>query len=428
MILKQFLNKLENKIKTPLARNTYWMLLGQLARLPIQAIYFILIARSLGPKGYGAFVGVAALVAILSPFVSFGSGHILIKNVSRNEASFQSYWGKALFLTFISGIIFSLLIFVIAILFLPSSISIELIISISIADLLFTRLLDIATQAYQSFNRLARTSQFLVLPNIMRLVLLLFLLIITSNPTPTLWGYFYLVSAIISSVIGIYLVNRELGHPIFSRKLILSEKKEGIYFSIALSSQNIYNDIDKTFLTRLATLEAAGIYSAAYRLVDVSFIPIRSLLYASYARFFQNGKTGIEGAVYFAARLLPYAAGYGLLVSIVLYLLAPLLPYILGASFNATVSALQWLSLLPFIKVCHYFAADSLTGAGFQGVRSICQASTAIFNVLLVCWLVPTFSWKGAAWASLLSDSFLALALWGSIYLIGKRNKATHAT
>lgn len=428
MIFTTIFNKLNNKISTSLARNTFWMLLGQVARLPIQAIYFILIARSLGPKGYGAIVGVTALVAILSPFVSFGSGHILIKNVSRDESSFQMYWGKALFLTFVSGAAFNLLTLIIANFFLPSSIPFELVLLVSTADLIFTRITDIATQAFQSFSRLARTSQLLVLPNLVRLFFLIILLLFTTSPSPTLWCYFYLLSAVCSAAIGLYLVNKELGNPVFIKDLILSDKQEGLYFSIALSSQNIYNDIDKTLLTKFATLEAAGIYGAAYRLIDVSFIPVRSLLYASYARFFQSGRTGIGGSLYFAARLLPYAAGYGLVVSIALFVLAPLLPYALGPNFNASVSALQWLSLLPFIKVCHYFAADSLTGAGFQGVRSICQASTAVFNVVLVCWLVPIFSWKGAAWASILSDSFLAIALWSVICLISKRTKTSDLT
>ena len=65
---------------------------------------------------------------------------------------------------------------------------------------------------------------------------------------------------------------------------------EGLYFSTSLSAQNIYNDIDKTMLARMATLDAVGIYAAAYRLIDVAFIPVRSLLYAGYTDFFRAGQ------------------------------------------------------------------------------------------------------------------------------------------
>ena len=196
--------------------------------------------------------------------------------------------------------------------------------------------------------------------------------------------------------------------------------REGAYFSITLSSQNIYNDIDKTMLARLATLEAAGIYGAAYRIIDVSFTPVRSLLYASYARFFQSGVSGIRGTLAFSVKLLPYAVGYGLLASLVLFLFAPVLPYILGKEYTETVLALRWLSLLPLLKSIHYFAADSLTGAGFQGTRSICQLVTAFLNVGLILWLIPAYSWRGAAWASIATDLVLALAMWGLVMRIKK--------
>ena len=70
---------------SPLARNTAWMIFGQGLRLIIQALYFIEIARSLGVRNYGAFVGVVALVAIVYPFGALGSGNLLVKNVSRDK-------------------------------------------------------------------------------------------------------------------------------------------------------------------------------------------------------------------------------------------------------------------------------------------------------------------------------------------------------
>lgn len=389
--------------------------------MPIQAVYFILIARSLGAQGYGAFVGVTALVAILAPFASLGSGNILIKNVVLDESCFRSYWGKALVLIGASGVLLVLVVALLSKILLPPSIPFMLVLSVALADLVFSRVLDVSGQAFQAFQRLARTSLLMVLPNIARLVCILALLLITRTPSPTHWGYFYLIGILISAVIGIFLVNRELGTPTFDRRIIFAEMKEGLYFSISLSSQNIYNDIDKTMLAKLATLEAAGIYGAAYRIIDVSFTPVRSLLYASYARFFQSGISGIRGTLSLSVKLLPYAIGYGAAASLLLFVSAPLLPYLLGKEYTETVLALRWLSILPLLKSIHYFAADSLTGAGFQGLRSICHLVTAVFNVGLILWLIPAYSWKGAAWASLLSDAFLMVLLCTVIYVIHKR-------
>ena len=54
-------------------------------RLLIQAIYFILIARALGPNQYGAFVAVTALASVISPFVGVGSGNLLVKYVALRQ-------------------------------------------------------------------------------------------------------------------------------------------------------------------------------------------------------------------------------------------------------------------------------------------------------------------------------------------------------
>ena len=60
-----------------LTRNTLWMLLAQGLRIVLQAGYFVIIARVLGPEQYGAFVGATSLIAILAPFASLGGGNLL---------------------------------------------------------------------------------------------------------------------------------------------------------------------------------------------------------------------------------------------------------------------------------------------------------------------------------------------------------------
>ncbi|GAW65287.1 polysaccharide biosynthesis protein [Geoanaerobacter pelophilus] len=399
--------------KSELSRDTLWMLMGHGAQLPIRAVYFVLIARWLGAEGYGAFIGVTALVSVLAPFASMGSGNILIKHVARDRSEFSRYWGRTLLLTWFSGIVLTLATVVLAHFILPRSIPLMLVITVSIADLLFLSILNVCAQAFQGFERLSMTSFLLILPNATRLLALI-VLILLKKPTPLDLGYLYLISTGVAFLVGGYLVTRELGRPSYSGRVLDGEVREGLYFSVALCSTTIFNDIDKTMLTRLATLQAAGIYAAAYRLVDVAFIPVRSLISASYARFFRSGAQGMRGTLALVAKLLPFAAGYGLASSLVLFLCAPLLPYIFGREFKEATDALRWLSLLPFLKVLHYFPANALTGAGFQGLRSSLLVGTAFFNISLNLWLIPLYSWRGSAWASLLSDGLYAVIIWAA--------------
>lgn len=417
------IDRLKNSL---IARNTLWMMIGHGVRVLLQAAYFVLLARTLGADGYGAFVGVTALASILAPFASLGSGNILIKNVARDPSVFRQYWGNALAMTCGSSILLLVVLLALVPWVLPSSIPLLLVITIAVTDLLFARLIDVAAQAYQAVQRLGRTAQVQVSVNICRLGGVLVLAYVLKAHTPAQWGVLYLVSTALSAVVAVWLVGRELGKPRPAAQQL--ELKEGAYFAVSLSAQSIYNDIDKTMLVRFSTLESAGIYGAAYRLIDIAFAPIRSLLFAAYARFFQHGASGVRGSLGFAMRFVPIAAAYGFVAGVGLFVMAPVVPWVLGEGYANAVDAIRWLSLIPFLRALHYFAADTLTGAGHQGLRSGVQVLVAVFNVLVNLWVIPRYSWRGAAWSSLASDSLLMIVLWITvIYLVRKPQPAVVA-
>jgi len=106
---------------------------------------------------------------------------------------------------------------------------------------------------------------------------------------------------------------------------------------------------------------------------------------------------------------------YAALMFFVLLGAAPVVPMILGAEYARTAEALRWLALLPLFKAIHYFLADSLTGAGYQGTRTAMQILVAVLNVGLNLWLIPAYSWRGAAWASLASDGALVIAMYAAV-------------
>jgi O-antigen/teichoic acid export membrane protein len=200
--------------------------------------------------------------------------------------------------------------------------------------------------------------------------------------------------------------------------------REGFYFSAGLSAQTIYNDIDKTMLARLGTLEAAGIYGAAYRLIDVTFVPIQSLLAAAYPNFFRTGAAGISATLGYARRLVGGALAYSVAACLAILLFAGVVPLILGPEYINTAEALRWLALLPVLKVLHYFLSDSLTGAGYQGVRTCVQAGVALFNVLINLWIIPAYSWRGAAWSSIASDALLVCSVGTAALVLSRRARA----
>lgn len=417
-------NSLEGKLIHPLVRNTLWSLGGFGMRLLIQAAYFIIMARCLGPGQYGGFIAATALTAVISPFVGLGYGFLLIKNVARDRNLFSEYWGNGLMMTLVSGSVLTFLAMALCRLVLPRSIPMLVITLISVSDLIFVKFLDMGAWAFQSVERLSGNAQLNVLVSLTRLIGIASLALAVSHPGVKAWSAVYLAGSILAALIAVAWVTSSLGKPKLALHRIRGEGAEGFYFSVSLSAQSIYNDIDKTMVARLATLEAAGVYAAAYRLIDVAFIPVRALLSAAYPSFFRNGKDGLGSTLRYSRWLLIRIIPYSLFTFMALLLGAPLVPRILGHQYADVTEALRWLALLPLLKTLHYFIADALTGAGHQGTRTLIQIGVAVFNILINLWLIPAYGWRGAAWLSIASDGLLALSLWFIVTLLHRHERS----
>jgi O-antigen/teichoic acid export membrane protein len=415
--------RIKNAFQSTLVRGTFWTLTSRIFSLFIQSAYFLIIARSLGAVQYGSFIGVMALVKLVVPFANWGAPHILMKHVSRDRTVFRQYWGNTLWITGVLGTLFLIAILLFNKFALTDQYSVILLLSIGLAELIFARVHEAAIKSFMSTNLFGLDAQINILLSLNGLVAAVCLLIFFPSPSAVTWGILYLISRLLTALISFFLVCRNLGTPEPKLSLMKPEITQGFYFSVGLSSQTIYNDIDKAMLASMSTFAATGIYGAAYRMIDVAMIPVLSVLGVTYAQFFKKGASGIGGSLAFAKRIVPMAGGYGLLASVGLWLCAPLVPYILGKEYADSVEALRWLAPIIFFKAIQFFAADTLTGAGLQGVRSALQAGMAGLNVLLNLWLIPLYSWRGAAWASLLTDGVLMIALWGLVCFYRQQEK-----
>ncbi len=414
---------LRAQIKSKLARNTLWMSLGQGLRLVVQAVYFTIIARTLGANHYGSFVGVAALVGIVYPFGALGSGHLLVRSVARNKTDFPTAWGDALVTTAICSSFLIVFVLLISRTLLPGTIPVNLVLVVAIADIPGVSLITIAGHSFQAFEHMKWVALITLLVSVNRLLGALVLIMLHSHPTALEWGYVYLICTAVTATISIAIACFRLGFPQLRLRRSVRDLWHGFHFSVTLSAQTIYNDIDKTMLARLSTLSATGIYGAAYRIIDVSFSPVLALLYSAYPNFFRRGSAGINSSFSYAKPLMGRAMGYAALIACGLLLCAGAVPYVLGPEYAETTLALRWLSPLPLLKATHYFLADSLTGAGHQGLRSGIQAGVALFNVVINLWLIPRYSWMGAAWSSIASDALLAISVGTAVYVLSRSTR-----
>jgi len=288
---------------------------------------------------------------------------ILVRNVSRQKETFPQSFGNALLMACVSGSFLLAVVLFLSHFVLSKRVPLTLVFWVGLSDLVLAAIVNLAGMAFLAFEMLGRTAHIAAMLTGIRAVCALVMLLLIPHPSATSWAMLYYFSTAICAIYACQSVFRRLGYPRMSLGNMKADLREGFYFSLGLSSQSIYNNIDKTMLVRLATLEAAGIYSTAYRIVDLAIQPVSSVLYSTFVRFFQHGAQGIRETSKYAKRYLPYGVGYGVLAGVALFVTAPILPSVIGRSFHGADEALRWLSPLILIRTIHYFLSNSLTGA-----------------------------------------------------------------
>jgi O-antigen/teichoic acid export membrane protein len=394
-----------------LARNAGWMLLGQGLSLFSQAIYFILLARLLGPAQYGVYAGAFALVSVVAQYSSAGSDTVLLRYVSTDRTKLGPYWGNVLMLIFGLSFVIAILLHLLGRYILnPASASILFPAAISVC--LCTQLALAAARAFQAFEQLRITAMINLVTNVLRLIAAAVMVVMLHHATAGQWVLASMVVSLVGAVLAVAAVSYRLGPPTFQPGLLRKHAVEGLQYSFSTSTASVYNDLDKTMLSHYGMNIANGIYAMAYRVVEIGTIPIFSLRDAAMPRFFLEGAKGIGHASALGRGLLKKAVWMGLAVAVGMFLLAPILPRIAGRDFGESVAALRWLCLIPLFRSVHQMTGSALTGAGLQRYRTASQCIAAAFNFGLNLWLIPAHGWLGAAWASLLTDGGLGVMNW----------------
>lgn len=396
-----------------MCRGFGWMFGGQTARLVLQAVYFVALARALGAEAFGLLAAVVAVTAFLAPLAGWGSGNLLIRAGAQGASRQPRLLAAALTVVPILGVFWSIATATGMSVVLPAA-SFGVVFALAVSELVAARVVELCAQAFQGLERLRATSTALVAAASARAAAAL-AFTATGGTSVREWSLWLVVSSFsVAVAVCVFCVN-SLSAVRPSRSDFVMIRREGRTFAVGLSASSALTDADKIVVARLSSLEAAGIYTAAYRVVSLSLTPIVALFQTTYARFFREGREGVASAIPFAMKMLIPASIYGAAVGVALFFGAPAIPWAIGESFSASTEAVRWLALLPLLQAVTYVGGDCLTGGGHQALRTRIQVLAAILSVGLAVVLVPQFSWRGAAAATLITYGLLAAALWTAV-------------
>ena len=395
-----------------LARSSGWSFGGQLARAACNAGLFVVAARVLGVDGFGGFASCVALVALAMPFANLGAMSVMIRRNAHHPADVAVDYSSAVAVTVLGGLVVAALLSAVNGLFAFIGTASSVVFLIAVGDLIGYNSAVLAGAVLQSRDYILGTAFFPALVTLGRLAGVTLTWYFTGGVSIDEWAISYSVWSLAMALLIVVAVGVVIG-PARPRPLsFLRQWREGLMYSVGLSAQGVYNDIDKVMLAGLASLGSAGLYAAAYRLIDLAFVPMRAVLSVTYVRFFRAGAAGVEKPVLLARSLLRPSLALSALMSVCLFAGADLFPLVLGAEYADVVWITRLLAVIPVLRTLHYLAADSLTGAGKQNVRSAWQIAIAAMNVMANLVLIPVCGIYGAIVSSIAADLGLAVVLW----------------
>lgn len=411
-----FVAELDRFRTSPMAKNAGWLLVGQGLSLLLQSVYFVVLAHLLGPIQYGIYAGAFAFANLVAQYSALGTGSVFLRYVSMDRSTFAVYWGNILAVTtVVGGALVVALDLLGPKLLNPESAAIVLL--AAIGNCIFVQLTIEAGRVFQTFEQMRLTALLNLLTNFLRTVAAVAFLVMLHKATAGQWALASTVVAALAACGTVATITIRFGRPKFEPKLFAKRSAEGFGFAVAMSTSSLYNDLDKTMLSHYGMNHANGIYSMAYRIVDIATIPIFSVRDAAMPRLFKLGRVGIAASADLSNRLMRRTMSLGVISAAVMFVAAPMIPYVVGPGFEEGVVALRWLCLIPIFRSIHQMTGCALTGAGMQNLRTGSQLTAATINFLLNLWLIPIWGWRGAAWSSLGTDAALAAMNWGILHI-----------
>ena len=412
-------------------QNASWMMLGNGLRLGISAFYFIGLARFLGPDAFGLFSGILACGVLASPFACLGQPDLLTQHLSRDPQDPQGLWAKGLAIAAVAGLVLSLFLWMPLTAWLPEADprAVGLLI---LAEVWLTSLQHVQKGALTGLERIPVVAVIDTGMAAGRLGILL-LAWFCNWQGLALWSGLYAgmtALAVLLTATWIRLSREKEGAfrltPTGGIRLLfgqlLEQMKTGWEFAVGMIAIRTFAELDKLLLPRLASAAQGGIYSAAYRVINIAQTPVIALITSSFAGICRAGESGIRSAWRHSHRLLVITVVYGGGVTGLLILGSRLLPWILGPEYSETAVALRWLAAVAGLEGIHLLFSVVLLGARKQRARGYWQVAAVGLNGFLNLIWIPEMGWRGAALATLTAEVCLVLALAGLI-LIGCRQE-----
>lgn len=364
----------------------------------------IVIARSLGPAGYGIYAFAFSFAEVYGVLSDFGMSNLIIRDTSREKKYLPRYLGNILLVeAIISAIAYALLFLLVGLMDLPSVTA--TVVYIAVLSYALTAFATILRATFKAHEKMEYDAVLSIIQQSVTVVLGVAALYLGYGLIAL--SFAFIIGSAFNLVVSLVLVSSKFARPKFTLngRFLRYLLKEAPSLGLVVFFTLIYYKVSTLLLSFIQGDAATGWFNAAYTMaISLTFLPAAFMgaLFPVISAFHESSRalariTYQESFRYMVIFGLPLAFGTTVLADKVIDI-------IYGAQFYNSVIVLQIVIWSIAVLFLNYVLSTTLTSINLQRVVMYATGLAVVVNVVLNLVLIPVYSYIGASYVMIATE------------------------
>lgn len=413
-IKKLFVNQ---SVKQIIAKNIFWLFLGQIISRLLRSILIIYSARVLITEQWGLLSYILSTVGFLTIFTDFGSNAFATRELSKNANFLNQINATLLILKSLSIAFIAIIIFFI----LPK-------ININLASFSFLILLLIIFDSLRDFNYAKiRAQEKMEIEGLIQIITNIFIVIISFT-------FFYLSKNLKSLILG-YVIGAGLGTIIssyytklnlknifknFSKELIKPLILSGFPFEITNIIGIIFLNIDIITIGLFKNIEYISWYATSQRIVQIGYL-IPLIITTAFLPTLTKIKDQKEKVKTFVKNSLILTSGLSIFAALTSYLFAEtIITLIYGEKYILAAPIFQKISL-TYIPVFIFLTINNMLFI-YKKTKELswCLFVTILIKIIINSFFAKILGINGLIYSTIFIETLIVVYVFYTLKIINK--------
>lgn len=392
-------------------KNTTFLTSAYVWQKLLAFVYFVLVARFIGVENLGKYTFAIAFATLFAVLLDLGFNSALIRESAKFKERAADYLSSVLSIKMIVAVlVYGLVALAINLLGYPPLT--KLLVYLAAIPMVFDQFANTFWGAWRGQQNLRYESLNIVINQVIILIIGLGVLFL-KLPLPYLMLPFILASTFSMIFAGVS-VRRGLAikyRPLFDMALLKTILKIAVPFALIAIFSRVYGYIDSVMLSKMVGDKAVGWYSVAMKIpFALQFIPaaLAASIFPAFSHHFINNKEQLRLTFervmkFLLVIVVPMSVGIAILAR-------PIVLMFYGQEYLPAALPLQILMAGLVFVFLNFPLGALLNGCDRHVLNMYLVGAVMVVNVALNVFVIPRFSFVGAAAAFVASHTLLFVA------------------